>query len=204
MLNMQVGRDFERSIISRLTMLDLERVNRVFLELEEEARGILGEIGIPPQDMVFRRSIEMRYVGQFHEVEVADVPVARIGPEELNKITDAFHLRHKELFTFNIPAREVEVLNARLKATARQEVLELAEIPQESAETAKALKRRRPVLWTLSKGYEDTPVYDGGKLGAGHELAGPAIIEEQATTVVVPSSYVCTVDRVKNYVLSRR
>jgi N-methylhydantoinase A len=204
MLNMQVGRDFERSIISRLRLLDLERVNRVFLELEEEARGVLREIGIPSQDMVFRRSIEMRYVGQFHEVEVADVPVARIGPEELNKITDAFHLRHKELFTFNIPAREVEVLNARLKATARQEVLELAEIPQESAETAKALKRRRPVLWTLSKGYEDTPVYDGGKLGAGHELAGPAIIEEQATTVVVPSSYVCTVDRVKNYVLSRR
>jgi N-methylhydantoinase A len=204
MLNMQVGRDFERSIISRLRLLDLERVNRVFLELEEEARGVLREIGIPSQDMVFRRSIEMRYVGQFHEVEVADVPVARIGPEELNKITDAFHLRHKELFTFNMPAREVEVLNARLKATARQEVLELAEIPRESAETAKALKRRRPVLWTLSKGYEDTPVYDGGKLGAGHELAGPAIIEEQATTVVVPSSYVCTVDRVKNYVLSRR
>jgi hypothetical protein len=32
---------------------------------------------------------------------------------------------------------------------------------------------------------------------------GPAIIEEPATTVVVPASGECTVDNVKNYILNR-
>ena len=103
-----------------------------------------------------------------------------------------------------MPEREVEFLNVRLKATARQEPLKLAEIPQADGEADQALKRVRPILWSLAKGYEETPVYDGTKLLCGHKIAGPAIIEEPATTVVIPASYVCAVDQVKNYILSRR
>jgi N-methylhydantoinase A len=148
--------------------------------------------------------MEMRYIGQFHEMEVFDVPPGEIGAKDLDKITEAFHKRHKDLFTFNMPGREVEFLNVRLKATARQERLKLAEIPRATGDAAEALKRRRPVLWDLAKGYEETPIYDGTKLACGHKIPGPAVIEEPATTVVIPGSYVCAVDGVKNYILSRR
>jgi len=67
-----------------------------------------------------------------------------------------------------------------------------------------AIKRRRPVLWNLGGAYEDTPVYDGTRLACGHRVEGPAIIEETLTTVVIPASYVCAVDSVKNYILTRR
>jgi len=49
----------------------------------------------------------------------------------------------------------------------------------------------------------DTPVYDGEKMLAGNVISGPAIIEETTTTVVVPDAYVCSVDKYKNYVLTR-
>lgn len=204
MLNMEVGRDFARSLISRKGLMDLPRVNELFREMEVEARQILGEIGISPKDTVLRRSTEMRYVGQFHEVEVTEMPLGKIGSQELEQITQAFHRRHKELFTFDMPDREVEFLNVRLKATARQEPLRLAEIPQAKGKADQAVKRRRRALWSLKKGYEETPVYDGTRLASGHRIAGPAIIEEPATTVVIPASYVCAVDNVKNYILSRR
>ena len=204
MLNMEVGKDFARSLISRKSLLDLKRVNELYAEMETEAREVLAEIGIAPRDTVFRRSMEMRYVGQFHEMEVFDVPPGEIGAKDLDEITEAFHKRHKDLFTFNMPGREVEFLNVRLKATARQERLKLAEIPRATGGAAEALKRRRPVLWDLAKGYEETPIYDGTKLACGHKIPGPAVIEEPATTVVIPGSYVCAVDGVKNYILSRR
>ncbi len=204
MLNMEVGRDFARSLISRRSLMDLERVNSLFAEMELEARQVLGEIGIAPQETVFRRSMEMRYVGQFHEVEVTEVPLGKIGPKELEGITEAFHRRHKALFTFDMTKREVEFLNVRLKATMRQEPLKLAEIPQGSGKPDQALKRHRPVLWSLARGFEETPAYDGTRLKCGDRIAGPAIIEEPATTVVIPVSYDCTVDKVKNYILSRR
>jgi N-methylhydantoinase A len=204
MLNMEIGRDFARSLISRGKLLDLDKVNQLFDDMEIEARQVLGEIGIAPRDTMLRRSMEMRYLGQFHEVEVMEVPTGKIGPQELDGIVQAFHRRHKELFTFDMPKREVEFLNVRLKATMRQEPLTLAAIPQASGGPESALKRRRSALWDLSKGYEDTPVYDGDRLGAGHRIVGPAIVEEAATTVIVPPVYVCTVDKIKNYILSRR
>lgn len=204
MLNMEVGKDFARSLISRKSLLDLKRVNELYAEMETEAREVLAEIGIAPRDTVFRRSMDMRYVGQFHEMEVFDVPPGEIGAKELDEITEAFHKRHKDLFTFNMPGREVEFLNVRLKATARQERLKLAEIPRATGGAAEALKRHRPILWDLAKGYEETPIYDGTKLACGHKIPGPAVIEEPATTVVIPGSYVCAVDGVKNYILSRR
>ena len=204
MLNMDVGRDFARSLIVRKSLLDLKRVNALYVEMESEARAALAEIGFKESDALFRRSIEMRYVGQFHEVEVFEVPNGAIGATELEGIIEAFHKRHKDLFTFNMPGREVEFLNLGVKATARQERLRLAEIPRATGDASRALKRRRPILWELSRGYEETPVYDGTKLACGHKIPGPAIIEEPATTVVIPASYDCAVDGVKNYILSRR
>jgi len=188
-----------------MKLLNLDRVNQLFSEMEVEARQVLGEIGIDARRMAFKRSIEMRYVGQFHEVDITEVPLGRIGPEELNKIIEAFHQRHKELFTFNISEREVEFLNLHLKATERQDPLRLEEIARADRDASSStLKRHRPVLWSLEKGFEDTPIFDGTKLAAGHKLSGPAIIEESATTVVIPASYLCTVDNVKNYILTRR
>src|SRR3990172_8145205 len=118
MLNMEVGRDFARSVISRRSLLDLERLNGLFAAMEIEAQQVLGEIGIAPRDIVLKRSLEMRYLGQFHEVEVSEVPKGTVGPRELEEIVQALHRRHQDLFTFNMPEREVEFLNARLKATA--------------------------------------------------------------------------------------
>jgi len=48
----------------------------------------------------------------------------------------------------------------------------------------------------------DTPVYDGEKVLAGNVIDGPAIIEKTTTTVVIPATFVCSVDKYKNYVLT--
>jgi len=204
MLNMEVGRNFARSLLLRKAFLDLDRVNQQFGEMEEEARQVLGEIGIAPENTTLRRSIEMRYLGQFHELEVLDIPVGKLGAAEIDQIIESFHRRHKAIFTFDMPKREVEFLNLQLKATLRHEPLKLAEIASASGGADQAIKRRRPILWNLAKGYEETAVYDGDRLAAGHRIDGPAIVEEAATTVVIPPNYVCAVDKIKNYILSRK
>jgi N-methylhydantoinase A len=166
MLNMEVGRNFARSLLLRKAFLNLDRVNQLFDEMQEEARQVLGEIGIAPEHTTLRRSIEMRYLGQFHEVDVLDIPAGKLGAAEIDQIIEAFHRRHKALFTFDMPKREVEFLNLQLKATLRHEPLKLAEIESASGGAEKAIKRRRPILWKLSKGYQETAVYDGDRLAA--------------------------------------
>jgi len=204
MLNMEVGRNFARSLLLRKAFLDLDRVNQLFDDMQEEARQVLGEIGIAPENTTLRRSIEMRYLGQFHEVDVLDIPVGKLGAAEIDQIIESFHRRHKALFTFDMPKREVEFLNLQLKATLRHEPLKLAEIASASGGAEMTIKRLRPILWNLAKGYEETAVYDGDRLAAGHRIEGPAVVEEAATTVVIPPNYVCAVDKIKNYILTRR
>ncbi len=47
-------------------------------------------------------------------------------------------------------------------------------------------------------------VDDGARLAADHALAGPAVIEERTTTVVVPAAFTCRVDPWRNYILTLR
>ncbi|MBT6502669.1 MAG: hydantoinase/oxoprolinase family protein, partial [Deltaproteobacteria bacterium] len=48
-----------------------------------------------------------------------------------------------------------------------------------------AIKQRRKVLLDPKLGWQETPIYDYGKLLAGHEIEGPAVIETPTTTVVI-------------------
>jgi N-methylhydantoinase A len=49
--------------------------------------------------------------------------------------------------------------------------------------------------------FKETPVYAGELLRAGHRVRGPAIIEEQTTTVVIPQSCICEVDSWRNLII---
>jgi N-methylhydantoinase A len=140
----------------------------------------------------------MRYAGQFHEVEV------ELGGEftadQLDDTVKKFHQRHEALYTFGMPWKSVEFLNFRLRATAARAPFRLRELGGGASDGAPPLKRRRS-CWFDGREM-DTPVYDGAQLLAGCRFNGPAIIEETTTTVVVPATYVCTVDQWKNYLLT--
>ncbi len=59
----------------------------------------------------------------------------------------------------------------------------------------KALKGHRKAIFDAQgKGLRKTPVYDGGKLGAGAVVKGPAIIEEVTTTIVIEPGWTARLD----------
>jgi N-methylhydantoinase A len=63
-----------------------------------------------------------------------------------------------------------------------------------------ALSHRRPV-WFDDR-FVDTPVYAGERIGVGHRLEGPAIIEETFTTVVLYPGHRAELDADGNYFIS--
>jgi len=200
MFAMDIGRDYARSYICRVDKADLGLVNRLYQEMEAEARGSMKAMHVPEADVVLTRTADMRYTGQFHEVEVG-MAAGTLSPEHLQEAVANFHKRHHELYTFSMGFRAVEFLTFRVKATARKAPFQIEEIPQGGKNPEEALKRRRNCLFD-GKTFE-VPVYDGEKIRAGNVIQGPAIIEEKTTTVVVPPSFQCSVDRFKSYVLTK-
>jgi N-methylhydantoinase A len=201
MFAMDVGRNFARSYISRAGQLNVERVNRLYREMEQEATTGFGDLGVPADAVDFQRTADLRYVGQFHEVEV-EVPGGELAQPLIEQAIANFHRRHEELYTFNMPFQAVEFLTFRLRATTPKAPFELPRIETGDGDPQKALKRSRTCRFDGRDVV--TPVYDGALLRAGDRFDGPAIIEEATTTVVIPTRYGCEVDRYRNYVLTRR
>jgi len=199
MFAMDIGRDYARSYISRADRIDLDRVTRLYEEMEQEALEASRSMHVPSGQVVFTRSADTRYIGQFHEVEV-EMARGKLGPGDIETALQSFHQKHEELYTFNMHWKGVEFLTFRLKAVAPKAPFHLRQIGQGGRDASAALKRRRS-CWFNGREM-DTPVYDGDKLLAGNLIQGPAIIEE--STTVIPETFSCSVDERKNYVLTRR
>lgn len=201
MFAMDVGRNYARSYITRAAQLDHTRANALFAEMEREATEAFAAMGVPAGAISFTRTADLRYLGQFHEVEV-EVPNGPLDEAAVASAIANFHGRHEQLYTFNMTWQAVEFLTFRLRATTPKAPFELGRIAAGGPDASGAVKRRRACRWDGVS--TETPVYDGALLRAGNRFEGPAIIEETTTTVVVPPAYAVEVDEFKNYVLTRR
>jgi N-methylhydantoinase A len=194
MFAMDIGQDYARSFVSRVGNADVDSLNRVFAEIEAEALASFCAHGVDAKNVVLKRTADLRYVGQFHEVET-DVPNGKLMREAVSALGESFARKHEELYTFAMPWKQVEILTLRLKASTPNAPFALPQVEQGVADPAGALKRRRSCRFDGR---------DVEKVLAGNVITGPAIIEETTTTVVIPAAYVCSVDKYKNYVLTRR
>ncbi len=201
MFAMDIGQDYARSFVSRVKGADVGALNRIYDELEKEATKSFRAHGVDAKAIVFKRTADLRYVGQFHEVET-DIPNGKLAIEIIEAAAETFARKHEELYTFAMPWKPVEILTLRLKATTPSVPFSLPQVSKGGIDPTGALKRRRRCRFNGRD--VDTPVYDGEKVLASHVINGPAIIEETTTTVIVPNAFLCSVDQYKNYILTRR
>jgi N-methylhydantoinase A len=200
MFAMDVGRNYARSYITRGDRLDPDRVRGLYDEMEREATQGFAELGVAADLVTFNRSADLRYIGQFHEVEV-EIAGGDLADGAMEGAAESFHDRHEALYTFKMPWQGIEFLTFRLRATIPKAAFELTRIGEGSEDAGAALKRTRHAWFDETE--VEVRVYDGALLRAGNRFPGPALIEETTTTVVVPPRYAVTVDSFKNYVLRR-
>jgi N-methylhydantoinase A len=201
MFAMDIGQDYARSFVSRVASADPQALNRVYAEMEAEAHASFKAHGVDLKDVVLKRTADLRYVGQFFEVEV-DIAAGKITKQTVETAAASFARKHEELYTFAMPWKAVEILTLRSKASTPSVPFSLPQVKRGKADPKGAFKRRRTCRFN---GQDiDTPIYDGERVLAGNVITGPAIIEETTTTVVIPAAYVCSVDKYKNYILTRR
>jgi N-methylhydantoinase A len=147
-------------------------------------------------DVVIARSVEMRYLGQNHELEIpADVESFTEG--EVARLLDAFHELHEARFGFRL-SDHIEIVNFLVTGIAKTGELSFPEI--DSAKAAAKPVSRRPV-W-FPGGWMETPVYARADLLQGHAVSGPALIEESASVTVLDPSKKMAVDRYGNLLIS--
>lgn len=192
--------DYVRSFRTLASRANLPTINRLYEEMELEGLTVLVSHGVPQGNISLSRSIDMRYVGQYHEIEV---PVSRgaLSSNDFNGVIEAFHRNHQALYTFHIPGKEIEMLNLRVKAVGLTSKPRPPQLPLRGTDPSRALKRRRMAHFPEMGGYVDTPVYAAELLEPGHRIEGPAIVEEPTTTIVIPPGVTSRLDQYSTYIL---
>jgi N-methylhydantoinase A len=181
LLTADIFHDYARSVVVDSSGLDEEEAEELYIQMEGEGRAALEAEGVEPQAMVFRRQMDLRYMGQSYELTV-DLPSDGGG---FGGCVEAFHLRHEEIYGYSAPGEPVEVVNLGLRAIGKIPKPSLAGLRHVSGAPTPSMRRlayfEGPHLWV------ETPVYRRDALGPGVELQGPAIVEQyDATTVVYP------------------
>ncbi len=177
------------------------RIDALYGEIE--ARGVkhLESDGFTKGKIEIKRSLDMRYVGQVHECTV-DIGTFPINAKSIDKVKDAFHRRHEELYTYSERHNAVEVVNIESTLFGRIDKPKAPKLGKGLGVT-KALKGHRKAIFAASGKATRTPIYDGEKLGAGARIAGPAIIEEVTTTIVIEPGWKAELHVSGSYVITR-
>lgn len=98
-------------------------------------------------------------------------------------------------------AAELQLATAALLASAEVSHYALQAVPRADAEVSVARKGRRRVFLDIELGERLVDVYARERLGHGHCLVGPAIVESSQTTLFVPRGWRLEIDRFGNAVV---
>jgi N-methylhydantoinase A len=197
------SRDYVRSYAARVEDIEAAKANALFAEMEAEGRRVLEGAGVAPDKMRFIRSVDMRYRGQFHEVDVP-APAGDLDALNLTELTAAFHARHSERYSFSLPERQVEILYLRVRAVGATSKIKLRTSSNGAEDPSRESGHKgvRRAYFGRTHGWVDVDVHAGGAVGPGALIPGPAIIEDPTTTILIPHAFVGEVDGYGNLLLT--
>ena len=150
-----------------------------FDRLERESGSELESEGVGTPEIVFRREVGMRYVGQSWELVVPVAPeVGSMRDAEL-----AFHAAHAKRYGHGADA-PAEIVTVRVTATSRTAKPALRGPAHDGRDCEAAT---RPVFFDGA--WCDTRVVLRTSLTAGAGVEGPALVEEMGAVTVVPPGW---------------
>jgi N-methylhydantoinase A len=173
----------------------VDRVARVGA-LEDEARAIIAATLGAEAGITLARTADLRFAGQGHEL-ATDLPAGPYGAGSIAAIRAEFEAAYRSVFAGVPPVATVEVVNIRVAATAATGEGRLdPEIPATGLTAPHAHRAVR-----FGEAMQSVPAFRRGDLGAGQRIAGPAVVEDGMSTLLLPPGATAVLEACGNLVV---
>ncbi|MCE7884642.1 MAG: hydantoinase/oxoprolinase family protein [Actinobacteria bacterium ATB1] len=188
-----------RAYVSQASEADPDRMDALLDEMRAAADKELANANIAGSDTTYSYSAECRYPGQTFTINVPfELDGSHVTQATVDRIVESFHHLHEELHTFKTPDEPVVLAELAVRAIGETPSPDLPHI---------AAQRGPAEPLGIRDAYFDgemraTMVFDGPNLGAGAHVAGPGIIEETFTTIVLQSGQAARLDEHGNWVIT--
>lgn len=180
MLNTSIRHDLSRTIVGLLLDLKEDAINAEFQHLERQALGRLQAEGVlAPEVAPIQRQIELRYLGQQYTLQL-DVPEPAGSLETLRQRFDELH---EWTYGHTMEDAQVEVTGVRVTVT----IPPAGRIEWEPPPPAEPRWSGYRDIVMPRAGSESVKakVVDRGALPTGAVVKGPAIVQEESSTVLL-------------------
>lgn len=185
MLTADVTHDFTRSVVKDLDALEPGELSAKVAELTADGSAWLDGEATPETEALLLPSVDMRYRGQSYELSL---PL--LDPEAPGAMAAAFHAEHERIYGYAMRGEAVQITNVRLSAVGhladgtwqRRHIPELA-----------GCRGQRDV-WFDASGPVKASVWRADGLRTDEELCGPAVMEFDGSTFIVPPGWTVRCD----------
>lgn len=165
--------------------VDFARLDKAFADLEAEAYESLARDGFENDQISLERQVDARYQGQVYELTIPVPTRGNYTAADIAEVAENFHREHQSQFTYSRPEMQLEFLHWRIVAVGRIPMEEQAPEAQQSVDSGDLPTRR--AYSAEQDRMIDIAVISEEKIVPGAEFHGPAVIDLDTTTVLLPS-----------------
>ena len=189
-----------RSRFTDSSAFDTKGVNQALAEIGAELAAFrAGLKGAAGTEARIELLVEARYRAQVWELDTILTRAHIEGPADIAALAEAFHQAHERVYAVRDEGSPVEFVNWKGRIA-----IHLFAPPPPPAGPAESHMPPPAALrdcYFTETGRAPTPVFRGDALSPGAHIAGPAIIEEPTTTIVVYPGLSAELSAAGNYIL---
>ncbi len=183
-----------RTVLTSTAHFDGQKINRAISGMREELAARMRAEGYDPGDIKVATHVDLRYCGQSSEITVA-LPEGRVDKPALHAAEQRFELEFERTYGHRGKTQDFELVTCRLVATLPRATQYEARWEPDTVAAAPT----RAVYFGGAAGSLQTRVVARRAL-AYAAIAGPAIVQEYDTSVVIPPGWQARLDTAGNIV----
>jgi N-methylhydantoinase A len=188
-LQSDIVHDLARARISTLAPEAAAAIGRDMAELAAEGRRLLAADTLPGSAHALQFSADLRYRGQAFEL-MLPLDGETFAAADSATLAARFHALHRQRFSFDDPGQSVELVTLRLAAIGRLDAIAGRDMSGGMAEPPS-----QPRAVFLRGAWRQVAVIRQQDMAAGAVINGPAIIEQDYTSLLVPAGWRLTVSQ---------
>jgi N-methylhydantoinase A len=162
-----------------------------------QGKNLLKTSGIHEDDIRVEYTVDMRYVGQGHEIVVPLAAQEADPSKRIAALSRSFESTYRKLYQRSGPSVPQEIMNWRVTVSGPKPEVKLL---VKNLNAANPVKGTRPAYFPELGGFTETQVLDRYGMQRGYAFTGPAIVEERESTAIIGPGASCRIDQQWNLI----
>ncbi len=195
--------EYSISHYTETTDFDHNGVKKTVDTLKQWATEFLDREGVSAERRAMELIVEARYPYQVWELPVSITDLDLTTDAGVAEMINRFHDVHLKIFGIKEPGAYLECLFWRVRALGKTlfDVKFAEQTLHDGKPSSAALMGTRKAYFNKPKGMTETPIYLGNELRYNNKFLGPAIIEDETSTTVVPPDKKVSVTKYGSYLI---